>query len=520
MKSLHNKIVILSLFILFMYLFVGQILAVWPFTIDDMYIPLRYAKHWMNGYGLVWNIGERPLEGYSNFSFVVFARFALMLGLNPIIFLKSLGVLGLFLTTIATYQLSRFWFSTQVAIIPCIWLLAYKGEILWSVSGLETTLYQAFLVFSLVFIFKGLGYRLYPVVRCNYGQLFFLIAAFFLVLASLTRPEAPAMMALFAALIVFHEKGIQSNHRWSVLTIFLASFLVLFLPYFFWHIHYFGRIFPNPFYCKGLVNSFDFVLDKAYLKLAGPFLILAIPAVIKAPDRRHYFLWLPSLLYSILLMKASPLVAFDNRLFLPVFVFLLPLALQGIQIIWMYLSKNMNPFFKTIYLPAFLVMILIIPMMTLKGFREFTRNPIAGEVLRSKVLSWLKQNTTSTSRVILADSGFIPYYSDLTFIDSYCLNNADMTRDRGYFISSVRLNPNIQSDNMYLNFCNHIFSTSPEIIILTSLIEQDHVVFTPSDACMASQLQTNTNYELKAIFNTGHQGNFYRYQIYQLKADL
>ncbi len=62
---------------LFIYLIIGQINAIWPFTIDDMYISLRYAKHWAAGDGLVWNVSAAPVEGYSNFSFVVLAAFAL-----------------------------------------------------------------------------------------------------------------------------------------------------------------------------------------------------------------------------------------------------------------------------------------------------------------------------------------------------------------------------------------------------------------------------------------------------------
>ena len=50
----------------FIYLLLFQLKAIWPFTIDDMYISLRYAKHWADGYGLLWNIGEEPVEGYSN----------------------------------------------------------------------------------------------------------------------------------------------------------------------------------------------------------------------------------------------------------------------------------------------------------------------------------------------------------------------------------------------------------------------------------------------------------------------
>ncbi|WP_026069477.1 hypothetical protein [Legionella tunisiensis] len=135
------------LLVSFVYLFLFQLRAIWPFTIDDMYISLRYAKHWADGYGLLWNIGEEPVEGYSNYSFVVLAAVSLYLHLEPVIVLKSAGVLGLFFATVGVYFLSRLWFSVWLAFIPCLWMLVYRGQIIWSVSGLETSVYQALIVF-------------------------------------------------------------------------------------------------------------------------------------------------------------------------------------------------------------------------------------------------------------------------------------------------------------------------------------------------------------------------------------
>ena len=40
----------LLLVIVLFYLFVLQVQAIWPFTIDDMYITLRYAKNWSEGH--------------------------------------------------------------------------------------------------------------------------------------------------------------------------------------------------------------------------------------------------------------------------------------------------------------------------------------------------------------------------------------------------------------------------------------------------------------------------------------
>lgn len=109
-------------FCLIVYL-IRQLQAIWPFTIDDMYISLRYARHWFLGEGLVWNIGENPVEGYSNFISVLLSYLALKFALNPVVTLKIVGVLSLGLLTRFLYQLSRFWFSFPLAVVPCIWQL-------------------------------------------------------------------------------------------------------------------------------------------------------------------------------------------------------------------------------------------------------------------------------------------------------------------------------------------------------------------------------------------------------------
>src|SRR5262245_2787031 len=38
---------------------------------DDAYISMRYARHLVDGHGLVWNVGEAPIEGFTNFLWVL-----------------------------------------------------------------------------------------------------------------------------------------------------------------------------------------------------------------------------------------------------------------------------------------------------------------------------------------------------------------------------------------------------------------------------------------------------------------
>lgn len=522
------KTIFFLITVVLFYLFFLQVYAVWPFTIDDMYISLRYAKHWSEGFGLLWNINEPAVEGYSNFSFVYFARLALLWGISPIMTLKLIGVIGLFVSMISVYLLTRFWVGPRLAWIPSIWLLAYQGEIEWSVSGLETAIYQASICCSVVCLFWGLGFRLvterqidselshYDWTQIKKPSLSLLAGAgVLLAFASMTRPEAPALVLLFILLLsIFH--AFLKKQFWRVLVVFIGTYTLFFAPYFFWRWQYFGRFFPNTVYCKGITGAMTFTLDKQYLKLLWPFILMAMLPMIKRyvlrlmnkhhslltipklkiQDIKLYFLWLPSVVYGILLIDADPIVAFDNRLFLPVFALFLPVAFLGMHRLLNNNSTLMN------YSVALLFTLCFIPMKTIHGYRYFALMPQAGEKLRQQVSQWLSQHTNADSQIVLADSGLIPYETPRHFIDSYCLNNADMTR--------------YQSTNMYETFCQQIFDRQPEIIILTSLINHGHTIYTPTDACIAKKISNKPQYQWQKDYSFRHQHMIYRYQIYRL----
>ena len=487
--------------LLAIYLFAFQIQAIWPFTIDDMYISLRYAKNWASGYGLLWNVHAPPVEGYSNFSFVVLATFALLLKVDPVVVLKTAGVLGLFFTCYFLYLITRFWFDQRSSLLPCFALLFYKGQIIWTVSGLETAVYQAFICSSVYFCFRGMGYQPYPMIREGSQNHAFILAGLFLTLAGLTRPETPALMVLFFILVCWDRPKDKTTLYWRGVFLLGLTIALLFIPYFSWRFFYFGYLFPNSVYCKGVTKAFSLSLDLNYLKLVWPFVVLALLACIKVPDKRHYFLWLPSLIYLLMLTDADPIVAFDNRLFLPAFTLIIPLALQGVN--WLlsrYLHNNDGLYPLALYVLFLVIVIIFIPRMSLPDYRYFSENPLKGERLRAEVVQWLKTNIKPEVDVVLADSGMIPYYSNLNFIDSYCLNNREM----GHYSTKQR----------YEQFCREVMQKKPEVIILTSLVEQGKVIYTPSDLCLKSALENQDYYVLRHSFSTDDPNSTYRYELF------
>ncbi|MBN9225719.1 MULTISPECIES: protein LphB [Legionella] len=489
------------LILLFFYLLVLQVQAIWPLTIDDMYISLRYAKHWAAGEGILWNLDAPPVEGYSNFSFVALGALTLLFNGNPVVVLKMAGFFGLLITCFFIYLISRFWFSQRESLLPCVGLLLYKGQIIWATSGLETTVYEALLCGAVYCCFRGMGYRFFPNPRGAAVNTYFICAGALLTLAGMTRPEAPAFMILFFILMCWDrpQKEIK-RYRYGIL-LFCVTLVVFYGPYFFWRLIYFGFLFPNSVYCKGLSKTFTFSLGLHYFKLIWPLALLALPACVKAKDKRHYFLWLPSLIYLILLLDSDPVVAFENRLFLPAFALLLPLVVQGINILGYVLRQKRDSIFALFfYLGTLTILFLLIPKMSLADYRYFSQNPVKGELLRSRVVGWLNSHASSRDWVVLADSGLIPYASDLNFIDSYCLNNLAMAH--------------YPTQQMYKHFCEEIWQEKPKIIILTSLIKQGKVIYTPSDACLKTMLD-KYNYKLSTTFISNNIDSTYRYEVYE-----
>ncbi len=486
---------IVLLICVFVYLVILQPLQVWPFTIDDMYISLRYAKHWATGMGLVWNYPAYRVEGYSNFSFVALAALFLKFGFNPVGCLKALGWLSLTILPVAIYWLSRFWCDRLFALLPALGLLLYKGQIIWAISGLETAFYQILVIAGLIYWLKAQGYNFYPLERRCASLQYAYISAIWMTLASLTRPEAPLLMLLFwgvaRLLTLFEDASYKqaANHS-------LGLFLLLYMPYFVWRYVYFGHLLPNPIYCKGLADAF-LLLDKHYIQLCSLFGVLALAYGLLANDKKKYYLIAPNLLYLIILSNADPVVAFYNRLFLPVFGLVLVLSVKSWQEIFQATLYTKRLFAFGLFI---LLEISLIPSLSLAQLHKFTEQPIAGELLRVRLANWLKKNTTKHQQVVLGDSGLVPYLlPDLRFIDSYCLNNQAMAMNR--------------YQHMFKNFCTHILLDKPKFVILTASITAGKVHFAPADACLKNKL-TAHGYELTQQFKSANKPNYYRYEIY------
>ena len=417
----------------------------WEFNTDDAFITLRYSRHLAEGRGLVWNPGEDPVEGYSNFTYVLLGAGALKAGLDPIIFLKGLGAGAAVANLLLTYVLARFWVGPFMALMAPALVTATAGFTWWTVSGLETPVYQGLLLAVTLFTLRGLGYRwvdsstgdgLETRRPDGYHASWLGAAGMLSAVAGMTRPEGPLIfIAAFGAVFIdlalrWHRGELQDWRRGlRVLQALVIPFVVLYGGYFIIRWIYFGRLLPNTIYCKsGYKGGPAFRQHLEYWEEAAPQIIFAFLIPWHRLDSRHCFMWGIPLAYGVVLYRVDPIIAHYNRHFLAAHAFIC----IGVAIALGHIAKMI---FEDRW-RRYRAIVLVAVMLYLQGrLRVRVVAPLSVNLARyvdrmanrEDVGMWLDARMTRDETFVIGDAGMIPYLARARVIDAFCLNSAQMT---------------------------------------------------------------------------------------------
>lgn len=275
------------------------------FIQDDAYITFRYVTNFLNGDGLVFNIGER-VEGFTNFGWTVFLILVGALKSDFIAVSKITGTIFGAGVIILTFLTARLLFKPEdqwFAFFPPYLLGANMALAYWSQSGLETGAFAFMSVLSFYLFLK---------------RSWWLIIA--LTLAVWLRPEGALVTAIFILTEAIVEKRLP---KYSLLS--AASAFVLSIPFVLFKFFYFGSILPNSFYAKTGMSLEQVVagLDYSWLFLKhygfyGAGIILPILFWKKLDD-----LVRSVLLFTLFYLAYVVLIGGDvlkvHRFFLPIF---------------------------------------------------------------------------------------------------------------------------------------------------------------------------------------------------------
>ncbi len=208
---------------------------------EDAFITFRFASNLVAGHGFVWNVGEAPVEGYTNFLWLLISAATLAIGLDLPLTSQVLGVAAGLATLVYVYRCA-IWLggSARIAVLPALALACSGPFATWATSGMETS---AFTLFAVAALFHHARYAETGASR----QIAITSGA--LVVATLMRPEGGLLAVIIAGGALVAARGHGAARTRPVLIGFLIYAIVIAL-YVGWRWQHFGHPLPNTFYAK------------------------------------------------------------------------------------------------------------------------------------------------------------------------------------------------------------------------------------------------------------------------------
>ena len=400
----------------------------WSLT-DDAFISFRYAKHLVEGWGLVWNEGER-VEGYTNFLWVLLMAAGMKLEIAPEVLSNVLGIASGVALLVALHG-----FSARLrpgSIVP--WLLvvtlALSGSFAaWCTSGLETMLFTLLVFLGFASLLDAPSRR-----RVLGSSLAF-------ALATLTRPEGALFAALaglfFLADVLVRKRTLGAGATWLAPCVLLVGAHVL------WRRSYYGEWLPNTFYAKvpGLWleqgrRYFAYFADSYRIAWFLPLALLALAGKNRAVALR--FLVVLAAYGAYVLAIGGDL--FEFRFLVPVFPYLYWLIFEGLATLAGAASRT-SALNSALRLASAALLVALLwttavgyervpgtsyDVISVPGIRNYTNRRIdEGNTLRT----FIEQGVLPRDLVLcVGGAGAVPYYTGWTTVDRRGLNDAYIAR--------------------------------------------------------------------------------------------
>ena len=379
---------------------------------EDAAMLMRYSRHLAAGHGIVWNIGEKPVDGATDFLFMVVLAAVHGLGLSLETAARAIGLTAHAATVWLVFGSARrvFGASREWALVPAVFIGVGPG-LRHLAAGYGTPLFALTATVTWVLACH--------LARAESGHearpaLGFALAA---LVMGLARPEG-VFLGGFMLLAVLVDRGGRGAR--AILTRFVVVLLTLGLLYFLWRWQYFGYPLPNPFYKKGGGTLYWHSLRQSWKNLwalGWPFLwLVPLGLAIRGARRAALFVALPVVLFVTLFVLISDETNFVMRFRYPILPVLLVGCVPVAQALWASWPRR---------LPAALVRLVPLALAGAlafaqhQGYRFVAPQRLglydAGLVLRDYAARGFALVTT--------EAGLLPLVSEWRAVDAWGLND-------------------------------------------------------------------------------------------------
>ena len=394
---------------------------------EDAAMLLRYSRQLAAGYGIVWNIGERPVDGATDFLFMVLVGGLGKLGLGLEAAARALGlfahaatVLLVFLGARRLHGAPAFW-----ALVPAVFLLFGPG--LRHLAACYGT--PLFALMALVTWLAATHLTRVDAGREEQPALVFALAGLAMGLA---RPEGVFFAGFMLLAVLVARNGAGSK---AIVSRFLLVFLTLGLAYFLWRWHYFGYPLPNPFYKKGAGVLYWHSLRQSFRNLWGlamPFLwLLPLGLLVRSARRSAAFVAVPVLLFAALFVLISDETNYVMRFRYPV----LPVLLVGLVPVTQALVARFGATAAAAAgsrrrLLSSSVAVILAVSLALAQHRAY-RHVAPRRMGLHDVGLLLRGYARRGFSLVTSEAGLLPFYSEWRAVDAWGLNDSHIAHAGG-----------------------------------------------------------------------------------------
>jgi hypothetical protein len=408
------------------------------FIQDDAFISFRYASNFFHGHGLLWNIAEKPVEGYTNFLWTLLMSIAFSLNADPVIFSQITGLICFLGTIFFTYRLSFFiMHSTFYAMLVILVLGTNYTFSAYATGGLETQL-QTFLFICITYLTLTIAKSK------NWQFVNLLLLSFVSALALLTRLDSSLPIAVLFLYLGFLI--LQDSHS---IKFIISRFFTLVLPcavivgtWIGWKLWFYGTILPNTFHAKigsptSFMNGIGYIISffESYWLIIFPLLSVLLCKKNDFLQSQLSVIMIVILLWCAYIVKTGG-DFMEFRFLVPVLPFIFLCIIYGIRLLDIHEFKIM-----------FIILMILIGSIwhqfMFQGWQGIESiNDLYGH-LKNYNEDWdgigrtLGKLFPSDNDIVIATTaaGAIPFYSNLKTIDMLGLNDEWVAR-HGKFLGN------------------------------------------------------------------------------------
>jgi len=391
---------------------------------EDALMLMRYANNLAAGHGIVWNVGDHPVEGATDFLFLVALSGWMKLTHLRAIFgarllLSVFQVMGVALLYVAARKIAGCyrWLAAVLAIY-----LALGPGLTQIANGFSGPFYGLMALAAWCFAMSA------GIKGSTLGRS--LGFAGFALLTGLTRPDGVFLAFFMACALVYFLR--QASRQ--VVLITLATFVFLGGAYFLWRVHYFGHLLPPPFYKKGGGRIYPSSLRVSagnVFRLLMPFVPVYFAGLL-APRARRFTVF--SLIPLIGFTSIWILLTSENSAAMRFQYVVVPFATLSVAAIVPRLAEQMQyaGWSLRLWQPRRWVIALLVLCVAV-SFKMYWRTAVEGPELLGTgpytIAAGLSKFEDRNYTIATTEAGVVPYFSRWRAIDAYGLNDEEIVHN-------------------------------------------------------------------------------------------